>query len=112
MKEKSFKECCNKIVDLIKINRKFHHQKYFEENKRNSKAIWQQIHNIIYSNKRNRIYIPSSLFTEENTIHLHPGHFRTLQQCFYVNRSRSTKKYFSSQKALFELSKGFQHRYI
>ena len=35
---------------------------------RNSKAIWQGIHNIIYSKKSNRINIPSSLLIEGNTI--------------------------------------------
>ena len=46
IKENSFKKCCNKVVDLIKINRKSHYQKFFEGNKRNSKAIWQEIYNI------------------------------------------------------------------
>ena len=41
IKEKSFKKYRNKIVivDLIKINRKLHYQKFFEENKRNSQAL-------------------------------------------------------------------------
>ena len=47
IKEKFFKKYRNTLVDLIKINRKSHYQKFFEENKRNSKAIWQGIHNII-----------------------------------------------------------------
>ena len=59
---------CNDIADLIKINRKSHYQKCFEENKRNSKAILQGIHNIIYSKKSNRINTPSSLLIEANTI--------------------------------------------
>ena len=53
IKEKSFKKYHNKIVDLIKINIKLHYQKFFEETKRNSKAIWQGIHDIIYSEKSN-----------------------------------------------------------
>ena len=52
----------------MKINRKSHYQIFFEENKRNSKAIWQGIHNIIYSKKSNRINTPSSLLIEGNTI--------------------------------------------
>ena len=67
IKEKSFKKCRNKIVALIKINRKLHYQKFFEENKRNSKAMWQGIHNIIYSKKSNRSNTPSSLLIEGNT---------------------------------------------
>ena len=68
IKEKSFKKYCNKIVDLIKINRKSHYQKFFEKNKINSKAIWQGIHNITYSKKGNRINTPSSLLIEGNNI--------------------------------------------
>ena len=39
IKEQSFKMYPNKIVNLTKISRKSHYQKFFEENKRNSKAI-------------------------------------------------------------------------
>ena len=67
IKENSFKKYCNKIVDLIKINRKSHYQKFSEENKKNSKAIWQGIHGVIYSKKSNRINIPSSLLIGGNT---------------------------------------------
>ena len=56
------------MVDLIRGNRKLHYQKYFEENKRNSKAILQGIHNVIYSKKSNRINTLSSLLIEGNTI--------------------------------------------
>ena len=68
MKEKSIKKYGNKTVDLKKINRKSHYQKFFEESKRNSKAIWQGIHSIIYSQKSNRINTPFSLLIEGNTI--------------------------------------------
>ena len=68
IKEKSFKKYRNKIVDLIKINGKSQHQKFFEENKRYSEAIWQGIHDITYSKKSNRINTPSSLLIEGNTI--------------------------------------------
>ena len=68
IKEKSFNKYRNKIVDLIKINKKSHYQKFFEENMRNSKAIWQGILNIIYLKKGNRPNTPSSLLIEGNTI--------------------------------------------
>ena len=68
IKEQSFKMYPNKIVNLTKISRKSHYQKFFEENKRNSKAIQQGIHSIIYSKKGNRINTPSSLLIEGNTI--------------------------------------------
>ena len=68
IKEKSFKKYCNKTVDLVKINTKLHYQKLFEENKRNSKAVWQGIYDTIYSKKSNRINTLSSLHIVGNTI--------------------------------------------
>ena len=68
IKEKSFRKYRKKIVDIMKINRKSDYQKFFEENKRNSKAIWQDIHYTIYSKRSNRINTPSSLLIERNTI--------------------------------------------
>ena len=67
IKEKFFKKYRNKIVDLIKINRKSQYRKFFEENKRNSEAVWQGVHNITYSKKSNRIITPYSLLIEGNS---------------------------------------------
>ena len=58
IKERSFKKYRNKIADLIKINRKWHYQKFFEESKKNSEAIRQGIHNIIYSKKAIELTLP------------------------------------------------------
>ena len=82
IKEKSFKKYRNKIVDLIEINTKSHYQKFFEENKRNSKAIWQGIHNIIYSKKGNKINTLSSLLIEGNTITDHQNISEHLSNIF------------------------------
>ena len=57
IKEKSFKKYRNKIVDLIKLTENSTTRNFFEENKRNSKAIWQGIHDIIYSKKSYRIIL-------------------------------------------------------
>ena len=40
IKEKSFKKYRNKIVDLIKKTDNHTNINFFEENKRNSKAVW------------------------------------------------------------------------
>ena len=103
---------CNDIADLIKINRKSHYQKCFEENKRNSKAILQGIHNIIYSKKSNRINTPSSLLIEANTITDSQDISEHFNNFFTSIGQDLQKKYCSNQKALFRLSKGSQHRYI
>ena len=61
IKEKSFKKYRNKIVDLIKLTENSTTRNFFEENKRNSKAIWQGIHDIIYSKKSYRIILTQNL---------------------------------------------------
>ena len=68
IKEKYFKKYCNIIFDLIKVNKKSHYQKCFEENKTNSKAIQQGIHDIIYFKKSNRANTSYSLLIEENIV--------------------------------------------
>ena len=98
--------------------------------KNNSKAIWQGVHNIIYSKKGNRINTPSSLLIEGNTItdsqdiSEHFNSFFTptgqdLQKnidptstAFLPQRVKNYKKILIQSKALFGLSKGSEHSYI
>ena len=87
-------------MDLIKINRKLHYQKFFEENKRNSKAIWQGMHNIIYSKRSNRINAPSSLLIEGNTITDSQDiseHFKNI----FTSISQDLQKHFAPTKEHF-----------
>ena len=48
-KHNSYKKYRNKITKLLRIRKQTYHQKYFEENKKNSQRIWQGIHEIISS---------------------------------------------------------------
>ena len=48
-KHNSYKKYRNKITELLKISKQTYYQKYFEKN---SKKIWQGIHEIISSQKR------------------------------------------------------------
>ena len=41
----------NKVVDLLKISKQNYYKKYFDENKKNCKTLWNGIHEIIYSKK-------------------------------------------------------------
>ena len=112
IKEKYFKKYRNKIVDYIKISRKSHYEKFFEENKRNSKAIWQGIHDIIYFKKNNRINTPSPLLIEGNTI-IDSQDISEHFDNFFISTGQDLKKiYCSNQKALIRLSKGSQYRQI
>ena len=60
-KHEIYKTYRNKIVDLLRVNRKCHYQKYFEENKKSSRALWQGIHDIVYSKKSKKNNTPISL---------------------------------------------------
>ena len=67
-KHEIYKTYRNKIVDLLRVNRKRHYQKYFEENKKSSRALWQGIHDIVYSKKSKKNNTPSSLLIDGKTI--------------------------------------------
>ena len=67
-KHEIYKTYRNKIVDLLRVNRKRHYQKYFEENKKSSGALWQGIHDIVYSKKSKKNNTPSSLLIDRKTI--------------------------------------------
>ena len=58
----------NKTVDLLRVTRKRHYQKYFEENKKSSRALWQGIHDIVYSKKSKKNNTASSLLIDGKTI--------------------------------------------
>ena len=51
IEQAAFKKYQNKIPDLLRISRQSHYQEYFSDNKKNAKALWQEIHEIIYSKK-------------------------------------------------------------
>ena len=63
-----YKTYKNKSVDLLRVSRKCHYQKYFKENKKSSRAIWQDIHDIVYSKKSKKNNTPSSLLIDGKTI--------------------------------------------
>ena len=65
---KSTKPTEIKIIDLLRVNRKRCYQKYFEENKKSSRALWQGIHDIVYSKKSKKNNTPSSLLIDGKTI--------------------------------------------
>ena len=100
IKEKSFRTYCNKIVDLIKINRKSHYKTFFEESKKSFKVTCAGIHSIIYSKKSNEISTPLSLLIKGNTIpdsqdsSEHCNNFLTLIGQDLQKNTAPTKKHF------------------
>ena len=47
-----YKKYRNIIVDFLKKSKESHYRKYFEDNKRNCKAVWNGINEIIYSKSK------------------------------------------------------------
>ena len=67
-KHEIYKTYRNKIVDLLRVSRKSHYQKYFKENKKSFRVTWQGVHDIVHSNKSKKNNNPSSLLTDRKTI--------------------------------------------
>ena len=55
IKHKLYKKYRNKIIELIRQSKETHYQHHFEQNKKDSKTIWQGIHKIISSRKKQKL---------------------------------------------------------
>ena len=66
-KHEIYRKYRNKIVDLLKVIKQTHHKKYFEDNKKDCKALQDTIHQIIYSKKKKRSISPSLLLVNSET---------------------------------------------
>ena len=67
-KHNSYKKYRNKITELLRISKQTYYQNYFEENKKNSKRIWQGIHEIISSQKSKKDSSISTIIVDSNNI--------------------------------------------
>ena len=67
-KQMLYKRYRNKIVDLLKITKEAYYKNCFQENRKNSRALWSGINEIIYSKKSSKTIPPSSISVEGKTI--------------------------------------------
>ena len=51
LKQESFKKYRNQIINLLRVSKQTHYNKYFEENKNNCRAIWIVINEVICPKK-------------------------------------------------------------
>ena len=56
------------MTDLFKTSKQAHYHKYFEENKKNCRALWIGINEIVYSKNKNKTNSPSSLIQDGKAI--------------------------------------------
>ena len=101
-KTKKLKKNRNKIIDLSKTSKQAQHLKYFEENKKNCRALWNGINEFVYSENKNKTNSPSSLFQDAKTI-TDQKHIAEYFNNFFTNIDKKlqknippTKKHFSS----------------
>ena len=67
-KHEAYRKCQNKILNLLKVSKQTHYKKYFIDNRKNCKGLWDGIHQIIYSKKKKDNISPSSLLVNGQTI--------------------------------------------
>ena len=68
IKHESYKKYRNKIIELIRQSKQTYYQRYFEQNKKDSKTIWQGIDEIISSGKNKNGSHVSAIISDDNTI--------------------------------------------
>ena len=68
LKRKSFKKYQNQIINLLRVGKQTHYNKYFEENKNNCRAIWISINEIVWPKNQKPLNSPVSLIDEGKTI--------------------------------------------
>ena len=68
IKHESYKKCRNKIIELIRQSKQTYYQRYFEQNKKDSKTIWQVIHEIICSRKNKNDGNIYAIISDDNII--------------------------------------------
>ena len=66
-KHETYRQYRKKNVHLLKVSNQTHYKKYFEHNRKNCKALWDGIHQIIYSKKKKDNISPSSLLVNGQT---------------------------------------------
>ena len=67
-RNESYKIYRNRIIELIRQSKQTYCQRYFEQNKKVFKTIWQGIHEIISSRKNKNSGNVSAIISGDNTI--------------------------------------------
>ena len=57
-----------KILDLSEITKEAYYKKCFQENRKNSQALWSGINEVLYSKKSSKTIPPSPISVEGKTI--------------------------------------------
>ena len=99
-KQMLYKRYRNKIVDLLKITKEAYYKNYFQENRKNSRALWSGINEIIYSKKSSKTIPPSSISVEGKTIS-DPQNIAENFNNFFTSTGKNIQKKSSQLKNIF-----------
>ena len=101
-KQMLYKRYHNKIADLLKITKEAYYKNYFQENRKNSQALWSDINEIIYSKKSSKTIPPSSISVEGRTIS-DPQNIAVIFNNFFTSIGKNI------QKKIFQTKKNFSN---
>ena len=102
-KHETYKEYRKKIVDLLKVSKQTHYKKYFEDNRKNCKALWDGIHQIIYSQKKKDNIRSSSLQVNWQTV---TDKLNTAEKTTKQDRKKIRKKL---QNKIYPTNRDYSH---
>ena len=68
LKHESFEKYQNQIINLLRVSKQTHYNKYFEKKKNNCRAIWIGINEVICPRNKKKLNSPTSLIKEGKTI--------------------------------------------
>ena len=88
------------IVDLLKKSKESYYRKYFEDNKRNCKAVWNGINQIIYSKSKANAWEPNCLLINGKAI-TQPKDIEEDFNVYFTSISKELQKHIPSTKRNF-----------
>ena len=101
LKHEFFKKYQNQIINLLRVSKQTHYNKYFEENKNNCRAIWIGVNQVICPKGKKKLNSPTSLIDEGKTI-ANPKNIAEHFNKFFIkidtniqNKISPTKKYYT-----------------
>ena len=103
-KTREIRKYRSKITGLLPISRQSQYRKYFSDIKKNSKGLWQGIHEIIYSKNPGKTNSPSSLLinpkylTNQQDMTEHFNNFFTFIGKNLKETISSTRKHYAHLK--------------
>ena len=102
-----YKKYRNIIVDLLKKSKESHYRKYFEDNKRNCKAVWNGINEIIYSKSKTNAWETNCLLINGKAVS-QPKDIAEHFNDYFISISKELQKHIPPTKTNFSVKTQLQ----